>query len=208
VSARALRERFGTFPNGVAVPWVVVAIMAVTMSFVDGFWIVSLREAAGAAVRTGRPFASWLADSTAVVPLFALAILAALAFAYERYGPVLRRPRAVITTSLLIALAGTVAAMVVALSSTGYDYYLQATAAEKVETTHGHGAAISPDDPTCTGSCAVQRATLEVHARGLTYLAPLVLGTNLVLVGWLVALRGGRLDAPTARARRELEPTA
>ena len=42
----ALRERFGRFPNGVAVPWVAVAVMAVTMSFVDGFWIISLREAA------------------------------------------------------------------------------------------------------------------------------------------------------------------
>jgi hypothetical protein len=207
VSGRTLRERFGTFPNGVAVPWVVVAVMAVTMSFVDGFWIVSLREAAGAAVRTGRPFASWFADSTAVVPLFALAILAALAIAYGRYGPVLRRARAVAATSVLVALAGTVAAMVVALSSAGYDYYLQAGAADKVETTHGHGAAISPDDPTCTGSCAVQRATLEVHARGLAYLAPLLLGTNLVLVGWLVAIRGGRLDAPTTPAR-DLEPTA
>ena len=207
MSARAWRERFGTFPNGVAVPWVVVAIMAVTMSFVDGFWIVSLREAAGAAVRTGRPFASWLADSTAVVPLFALAVLAALAFAYERYGPVLRRARAVVATSVLVALAGTVAGIVVAISSAGYDYYLQAGQAEQVESTHGHGGAVSPDDPTCTGSCAVERATLVVHARGLAYLAPLLLGTNLLVVGWTVAVRGGRLDAPRARTRRELEPT-
>jgi hypothetical protein len=208
VSAATLRERFGSFPNGVAVPWVVVAVMAVTMSFVDGFWIISLREAAGAAIRTGRPFASWLADSTAVVPLFALAVLAALGFAYERYGPVLRGARTVVATSLLVALAGTAAALVVAVSSAGYDYYLQTGQAEQVETTHGHGAAISPDDPTCTGSCAVERATLEVHGRALAYLAPLLLGTNLLAVGWVVAMRGGRLDAPAARVRRELEPTA
>jgi hypothetical protein len=208
VTRAALRERFGRFPNGVAVPWVAVAVMAVTMSFVDGFWIISLREAAGAAIRTGRPFASWLADSTAVVPIFALAVLAALGIAYERYGPVLRRTRAVVVTSLLVALAGTAAALVVAFSSIGYDYYLQATQAEQVESTHGHGAAISPGDPTCTGNCAVERATLEVHAWGFAYLVPLFLGTNVVLVGWMVALRGGRLDAPTRRVQREPEPAA
>jgi hypothetical protein len=54
----------------------------------------------------------------------------------------------------------------------------------------------------------VQRATLEVHAWGLAYLAPLMLGSNVLLVGWLVAMRGGRLDAPAPRDRRELEPAA
>ena len=67
----ALRERLGTFPNGVA-----VIVLAVGMSFADGFWVVSLREAAGAAIRTGRPFASWLVDCTVVLPLFVLAVAA------------------------------------------------------------------------------------------------------------------------------------
>ena len=199
MSAPDVAERRGTLPGGLPVPWVAVGVLAAVMSFADGFWIISLREAAGAAARTGRPFASWLVDSTVVLPVFVLAVLAALAVAHRRYGPSIAAARKAVATSLLIALAGTAAALVVAVSSAGYDYYLQARDAETVQTTHGHTGAVSPDDPTCTGSCAVEQATLEVHARGLAYLVPLQLATNVVLVGWVVALRGGRLDG---RARR------
>ena len=199
MSAATLRERFGTFPNGVPVPWTAVVATAVVMAFADGFWIISLREAAGAAIRTGRPFASWLVDSTAVLPVFVLAVLVALAVAYRRYGPVLRGVRTVAMAALLIAAAGTVAGLVVAVSSAAYDYYLQAGQAELVALTHGHSGAVSPSDPTCTGSCAVEQSTLEVHARGLAYSVPLLLATNVVLVGWVVAMRGGRLDAPAVR---------
>ena len=176
-------------------PRVAVAVLAVGMSYADGFWIVSLREAAGAATRTGRPFASWLVDSAVVAPVFAPAVLAALAVAHRRYGPSLATARRTVAAALLVAVAGTAAALVVAVSSAGYDYALQARAAETVQATHGHAGAVSPGDATCTGSCAVERATLQVHARGLAYLAPLVLVTNVLLVGWTVALRGGRLDA-------------
>ena len=191
----AVRARRGTLPGGAPVPWMTVAVLAAGMSFADGFWIISLREAAGAAIRTGRPFASWLVDSTVVLPLFVLAVLAALAAAHQRYGPELRRPMTVVKASLLVVLAGTVAALVVGVASAGYDYYLQAGQADLVAATHGHSGAISPSDPTCTGSCAVDKATLEVHALGLAYLVPLELATNLVLVGWVVALRGGRLGS-------------
>ena len=185
-------------------PWSIVIPLAALMCFADGFWIISLREAAGAPIRTGRPFASWLADCTAVLPLFVLAVATALAIAYGRYGAVLRQTRTVVKTALIVALAGTLTGLVVAFASAGYDYYLQANEAEFVATTHVHTGAVSPTDPTCTGSCAVEQATLEVHARGLAYSVPLLLTTNVLLVGWTVALRGGRLDA--RRTRREPEP--
>jgi amino acid transporter len=195
----AVRAQRGTLPGGVPVPWVAVAVLAVAMSFADGFWIVSLREAAGAAIRTGQPFASWLVDCTVVLPLFVLAVLAAFAIAHRRYGPELRRPVTVVKAALLVALAGTVAALVVGVASAGYDYFLQAGQAEFVAATHGHTGAVSPSDPTCTGSCAVERATLEVHALGLAYSVPLQLATNVVLVGWVVALGGGRLGGHPGR---------
>jgi hypothetical protein len=188
---RPAPERRGPLPGGVPVPWVAVGVLAAGMSFADGFWIVSLREAAGAAIRTGRPFASWLVDCTVVLPLFVLAVVGAFALAHRRYGAELK----VVRTALLIALAGTLVALVVAVSSAGYDYYLQAGQAELVAATHGHLGAISPTDPTCTGSCAIEQATLTVHARALAYLAPLLLVTNVVLVGWVVALRGGRVGS-------------
>jgi hypothetical protein len=195
-----VRGRRGTLPHGVPVPWPTVVALAAVMSFADGFWIISLREASGAAIRTGRPFASWLVDCTVVLPLFVLAVLAAFAIAHQRYGPVLRSARRVVATALLVAVAGTVAGLAVAVASAGYDYYLQAGQAEFVAATHGHTGAVSPSDPTCTGSCAVERATLGVHALGLAYSVPLQLATNVVLVGWVVALGGGRLGG---RSRRE-----
>ena len=148
--------------------------LAVLMSFADGFWIVSLREAAGAAIRTGRPFASWLIDCTVVLPLFVLAVLAASLLAHQRYGPELRSAAHGGDDGAADRRSpGTVAALVVGAASAGYDYYLQAGQAEFVAATHGHTGAVSPSDPTCTGSCAVERATLEVHALGLAYSVPL-----------------------------------
>jgi len=186
-------DRPGILPSTVRAPWVATTVLAVGMSFVDGFWIVSLREAAGAAIRTGRPFASWVVDCTVVLPLFVGAVVAGFAIARRRCGS-RQGARKVVTTGLLVALAGTVAALVVAVSSAGYDYYLQAGQADLVAASHSHGSGqVSPYDPTCTGSCAIDLSTLVVHARGLAYLAPLLLVTNVVLVGWVVALRGGRL---------------
>ena len=209
MSAPALPARAETRGRcGARTPWVTVAVLAVGMSFANGFWVVSLREAAGAAIRTGQPFLHWLVDSTVVLPLFVGAVVAALGIAYRRYGTA-PRGRKVVATGLLVALAGTVAALVVAVSSAGYDYYLQSRDAETVQATHKHVGAISPDDPTCTGTCAVDQATLEVHGRALAYLVPVELATNVLLVGWVVALRGGRLDAPTGSrsGRPELDPT-
>ena len=196
MSAPTVAEQQGTRSTGVRVPWVAVAVLAVGMSFADSFWIVSLREAAGAAIRTGRPFASWLVDSTVVLPLFVGAVVAALAIAYRRYGTA-PRGRKIVATGLLVALAGAVAALVVAVSSAGYDYYLQAGQADQVASSHSHGSGqISPFDPTCTGACAIDQTTLAVHAKGLAFLVPVLLTTNVLLVGWTVALLGGRLDAP------------
>lgn len=198
-STVAVAGRRGTLPGGVPVPWVAVGVLAAVMSFADGFWIVSLREATGAAARTGRPFASWLVDSIVVLPIFVLAVVAALALAHRRHGASITRAREVVAAGLLVALAGTAAAFVVGFASVGYDYYLQSREAETVQVTHKHAGAVDPGDPTCTGTCAVDQATLEVHGKGLAYLAPVLLATNVVLVGWVVALRGGRLDG---RARR------
>jgi hypothetical protein len=45
-----------------------------------------------------------------------------------------------------------------------------------------------------------------VHARGLAFLVPILLTTNVLLVGWVLALRAGRIDAPGARRRPTRDP--
>ena len=193
----SVRERLGTFADDVAVPWSAVAVLAAVMSFADGFWLISLRDAIGAVERINRPFTSWLVDSTVVLPLFALAVLGALAVAYKRYGPVLRRGRQVVTAALLIAAAGTLAALVVAVASSAYDYHFQSSRLEQAGSQHVHPIGSA----TCNASCAEELQTLEAHARGIGYAVPVLLTTNVLLVGWVVGMRGGRLDAPVVRRK-------
>ena len=83
--------------------------LAVVMAYADGFWMMSLRGAVGAIERTEEPFASWLRESTLVLPVFVFAVLGALTLALRWFGPALRRTRTVLTAALLIVAAGTVA---------------------------------------------------------------------------------------------------
>ena len=63
-------------PARPAVPWLTVIPLAAMMAYADGFWMVSLRGAVGAIERTQEPFASWLRESTVLLPAFVLAVRA------------------------------------------------------------------------------------------------------------------------------------
>ena len=115
----------GLAPGRRAVPWVTVVLLASAMSFADGFWIVSLRGAVGAIERTQEPFLAWIRESTAAVPVFRVAVLAALLLALRWVGPEFARPRSVLCTALLVALAGTAAGIVELAPSAAWDYVLQ-----------------------------------------------------------------------------------
>ena len=102
-----------------------VVPLAVVMAYADGFWMISLRGAVGAIERTGEPFASWLRESTLALPVFVLAVLGALTLAVRWFGPVLRRPRTVVATALLVVAAGTLVGIAALAASSAYDYHLQ-----------------------------------------------------------------------------------
>jgi hypothetical protein len=55
----------------------------------------------------------------------------------------------------------------------------------------------------CTGSCLAQaqQSSLELQVRAVLWASGLLLVTNVVLVGWLVAMRGGRLAVATPSRR-------
>ena len=103
ISINATTGRSQTRRGRSGVPWLTVVPLAVVLAYADGFWIISLREAVGAIERTGQPFANWLRESTLAVPLFVLAVLGALTLALRWFGPVLRKPRTVLATALLVA---------------------------------------------------------------------------------------------------------
>src|SRR3954451_24326575 len=70
-----------------SVPWLYVGLLAVLMAYADGFVVKALQGATGAIERSQHPFSSWLWHSTLLLPVFALAVVAVLAWAYRRYGP-------------------------------------------------------------------------------------------------------------------------
>jgi hypothetical protein len=121
-----------------------------------------------------------------LTPLFAFAMLAALALAYRWFGPVLRRPRTVIATSLLVVAACTLAGAGALILSGSYDLRLQLGQLE-----HMPSMGVQ-----CVDSClqAQKDATFALQLKALGAGTVILLVTNLVLVVWMVAIRGGRLS--------------
>ena len=185
MSINATTERRSTLRGRLSVvPWLTVAPLAVVMAYADGFWVSTLRGAVGSIERTGQPFESWLRESTLLLPVYVLAVLGALALAARWFGLVLRNPRTVVATTLLVVAAGTLVGIVALAASSAYDYYLQSS--------HVHSMA-------SMASMAVQQSGLGLQLRAVGYGSGLLLVTNLALVGWVVAMRGGRLDVSKTR---------
>ena len=174
-----------------AVPWGTVVSLALVLAFADGFWVISVRGAVGAIERTGQPFATWLRESAVMTPVYVVAVLAALTVAKRRFGPVLRGARAVIASAWLVALAASLVGAAHLFVSAAVDFRLQTGLIE-------HMGAMST---TCGVDCVARLQSdsfwLQAHAVG--YGAALVLLTNVLVVGWMVAMRGGRLRVVSAR---------
>ena len=184
-------ERSGSIPGQPAVPWLTVVSLSVVMAYADGFWMMSLRGAVGAIERTDEPFASWLRESTMVLPVFVFAVLGALTLALRLFGPELRKSSTVVTALLIVAAGTTVGVALITVSS-AYDYQLQS----------GQLQLIDSMSHTCAeGNCLAlqQQASLGLQVQAVGYGIGILLVTNLVLVGWVVAIRGGRLDVSRTR---------
>jgi hypothetical protein len=199
MSINSTTELPGALRSRLAVPWSTVVPLAIVMAYADGFWMVSLRSAVGAIERTQAPFANWLLESTLTLPIFVFAVLGAMTLALRWFGPVLRASRKILA-ALLIVAAGTVVGIAAIAVSSAYDYGLQSSQLQLMESM----------SHTCTaGGCLAlqQQASLGLQVRAVGYASGILLVTNVVLVGWVVAFRGGRLDVTRApRAARALLP--
>jgi len=194
--APAVRVAAATVPDEArsrpGVAWWTVLPLAALMAYGDGFWLMSLREAAGAIERMDSPFQAWLRESTLFLPVFVVAVLAATSVALARFGRAPRGTRAVVITALLVVAAGTVVGVVGLAASSAYDYHLQAI---------HMGAMNSMRDEACDTACSAAQlhTDLALQVRAVGVGGVLMLVTNLVLVGWAIALRGGRLVLGTRR---------
>jgi hypothetical protein len=210
--------RFAALRGKVPLPWVTVVVLAVLLAAADGFILTSLQGAVGAIERSQGPFASWARDTALVLPLFVLALMWAFTRAHRKHGlttPALRSPRKVLTTALLIVAAGSAVGIGETAVSAGYDYHLQSALLQKSSGLHSHtvgapstaGAGANPAYAK-GGWTPEQRQTMAIDVKAVAFGSGIILIVNLVLVGWVVALRGGRLDVLPAGRRRRRNSTA
>jgi hypothetical protein len=180
------------------VPWRAVLPFAVLLAFADGFWATSLRVAVGSIERSQTPFASWLLESTVLLPLFVLVVLGALVLASGWFGS---RPRGrrLVATWLLVAAGGTLAGAAVLAANQVFDYRLQLAQVAMMGTMGGR----------CVGSCLLhqEHATFALQVRAFGAGSGILLLTNVLLVGWLLALQGGRWKLAAERRPRSGRPT-
>jgi hypothetical protein len=190
VAARSAGEQSAAARS--AVPWLTVIPLALVMAYADGFWVVSLRGAVGAIERSQTPFESWLRESTLLVPAFVFAVLAALTLTLRWFAPTLSRTKTRLVAGLMIVAAGTLTGVVELAASAAYDYHLQA---QQLSERHAMAS--------CAEACRAQQLhdTLAMDVRAVFYGIGILLVTNLVLVAWVVALRGGRLDLTATHPR-------
>ena len=176
-----------------AVAWSTVLPLAAVMAFADGFWTTSLRGAVGAIERSQSPFTNWWHQSAVALPIYILGVLGAFALAQHWFGPVLPRYRSVAATAVLVIAAGTVIGIAQIAANSAYDYHLQSNQLQMMDSMHG----------ICAGSCLAQaqHATLIVHIHAVIYVSKWILITNLILIAWMVAMLGGRLNVSALRRR-------
>jgi hypothetical protein len=198
-------DRAGTAPVGspvagsleitsAGVPWSTVLPVAAVLAYADGFWITAMRGAAGAIERSSGPTVSWLRESTLALPFYVGGVLLALMLAVAIVGPVMRSHRALLMSALLVAGAGTVVGSTVLIASSAYDYRLQLDLISVGGAMPGMCAT-----PACLTD--QQQQSFDLQLRAVAVGAVLLLLTNLVVVAWVVAARGGRLDLTRVRAR-------
>lgn len=184
-----------------SVPWMTVLLFATVLAFADGFWILSLRGAVGSIAHTQGPFVSWIRESVLSLPLFVLAVLIAVTLARRWFGAKATTLKSVSATGLLIAAAGTLVAIMLLAANSAYDYVLQISELTRMDTIH----------PMCvTDGCleVQQQASLELQFRSMAYGSAAFLITNVVLVAWIIALRGGRIDLVKLRSVQDSPPSA
>src|SRR3954447_23957366 len=200
MSIRETIQRAPAAGRTLPVWWMTIAAFAVVITYADGFWVTSLQGAVGAIERQHQsPVERWLHDSTLMLPLFFIAVLAAILIARRLVGRGHGNVVKFATTALLITVLGTGAGVAEMAASSVYDYHLQ-TQHLLLEQHLGHshlttptGAISQPTAAGCTGLCASQRETFNVHVRAVSYGSLVLLITNVVLVAWVLALRSNRL---------------
>ncbi|MEI7619775.1 MAG: hypothetical protein WCK14_14250 [Actinomycetota bacterium] len=190
------------------VSWISVGLFAVLISYANGFWITTVQETVGSIERLQSSFGRWLRDSTLMLPVIFLAVVAALALAHRIAAN--SRWKLLISALLIVGITTTVSMAEVGISA-AYDYRLQSNYLTSKHSSHLVGAAKSAAEqaaktgitPKCSTLCTQERRTLMAHLRAARYAAIAMTISNVIIVGWALAIRGGKLwIRPSARRKK------
>ena len=216
-------KRLIDYPRRLPVRWTTVAVFAIVLAYVDGFWLTALQGTIGAIELNEPPFMHWLRDSTLMLPLVFLAVLLALLGARRWFAG---RRRALVglgAAALLIALISGGIGIAEVGASSFIDYQYQKHHLELIHsygvaaqagaaTVAGFGPATNGFGPAASltytlycnlrgvaaGSAVtlLEYATLMVHVRALYISTLVLLSTNLVIAAMLLLLLKDRLWSP------------
>ncbi len=178
-----------------------VATVAFVVAFVDGFWVTSLRGAVGVIRIDRTPFDLWLRQSTIMLALNVVAVVCALEVAYRWVGRHRRERVRLAASALLMVVFTTVLGCGELVVNGVRDYGVQAA---QLRTSHGMNGMHAAGSASCDMLCRSLEATRAAHVRGVTYATGLLLITNVVVISWALALRGGRLWSSSAARQRRL----
>ena len=190
-------------PGRLHLRWVTLALLAIVIAFVDGFWTTSLRGAVGAIEQTQEPFDSWVRSSELTLPFYVLAVVVAAVIARRWVGTGRRNLVKPVAVALLVVVTTTLVGVGAMAVNSVNDYHLQSERLAVVHACHV-GTDGSVHDPAehadhasagegCNALCKAQRSTLAAHERGAAYGGVVLLLTNVLLVGFLVVLWDIRL---------------
>lgn len=181
-----------------------VATVAFVVAFVDGFWVTSLRGAVGVIRIDQTPFDLWLRQSTIMLALNVVAVVCALEVAYRWVGGQPRERVRLAAAAMLMVVFTTVLGFGELVVNAVRDYGVQAAQLRTSHGMNGMQATHTAASASCDMLCRSLEATRSAHMRGVTYATGLLLITNVVVISWALALRGGRLWSSNAARQRRL----
>lgn len=215
-------KRIAGYGERLPVRWPMAVLFAIAIAYADGFWMTSIQGAVGALERIEPPFTRWLRDATLMIPLVTCAVLLALLCAHRWVHSNPRQIARLGGAVLMVALFGTAIGVAEAANSSLEDYRLQVRHMGfihangndiKLPTTAIDGFGEAPYALYCDlrgtliGGAAgnavlgsaitrLEYATFSLHVRAVLIDSVLILFTNLLIAGVMMALLRDRVWSP------------
>lgn len=191
------RHRLVTALRELDASWWTIGLFATVLAFGNGFLLASVQHTVGAIERLAPPFDRFLVDSLGLLPVYVVAIVAALLLSRRLVGEE-RRPAARLWSAVgAVILAAVAVGIVATVISSVYDFVLQVrhlNASSHVRHAQYRLDGTTPvliGDASCDATCKMIALTRDSHFRAFWFSLRTLLLMDTVIVLWVLAMRGG-----------------